>query len=221
MPDVSPVTPDAAFTCSKKGLEIFGRYFILWLILGGILWLTQGNLNLFKWVHTHHQPVADLFFRFFTIAGTATVIIPVLLAVYWFRFRNRYFLILALATQIGSLLVNQAMKSGFARPRPVALYGQEPWFHYISGEVLHRAKSFPSGHTAGAFAFVFLLSLLIRKQEGRYVSLLFLAAILVGYSRMYLGQHFYADIYVGSIEGVLVCMLVLFGFYKTGYCKII
>jgi membrane-associated phospholipid phosphatase len=219
--DLLPVAPDSAFACSKKGVYTFICCFLAWVVLGGILLLTYGNLPLFKWVHTHHVHLGDIFFRYYTAIGTAVVIIPVLLALFWYRYRNRYFLLLVISTQIGSLLINQAMKFAFAHARPVALYGDEPWFHYISGEVLHRAHSFPSGHTAGAFAFAFLLSLLSRSQSVLKAILLCVAALLVAYSRMYLGQHFFTDIYVGSIEGVVVCTAVLLAFYKAGYCRFI
>lgn len=217
--DLLPVAPDSAFACSKAGFNTFIRYFLVWVVLGGILLLSYGPLPLFKWVHTHHSHLGDLFFRWYTTIGTALVIIPILLLLFWFRYRNRYFLLLVICTQLGSLVVNQVMKFAFAHARPVALYGTEHWFHYIDGEVLHRAHSFPSGHTAGAFAFSFLLSLLSRNQATVKAVLLFLAALLVGYSRMYLGQHFFTDIYVGSIEGVAVCVSVLFAFRKAGYCR--
>ena len=219
--DLLPVAPDSAFACSKKGVYTFIRLFLAWVLLGGILLLTYGNLPLFKWVHTRHFHLGDLFFRFYTVIGTAIIIIPVLLALFWYRYRNRYFLLLVICTQVGSLLINQIMKFTFAHSRPVILHGNEAWFHYIDGEVLHRARSFPSGHTAGAFAFAFLLALLSRRQATLKSILLFLGALLVGYSRMYLGQHFFIDIYVGSIEGVLVCVTVLYAFYKAGYCRFV
>lgn len=219
--DLLPVAPDHAFACSKTGFKTFMYYFLVWVVLGGILLLTYGPLPLFKWVHTHHFHLGDLFFRFYTITGTAAIIMPVLLGLFWYRYRNRYFLLLVICTQVGSLLINQAMKFAFAHARPVALYGEESWFHYINGEVLHRAHSFPSGHTAGAFAFTFLLSLLSRSQATLKAVLLFFAALLVAYSRMYLGQHFFTDIYIGSIEGVAVCVSVLFAFRKAGYCRFV
>ena len=218
--DLLPVAPDQAFVCSKKGFNAFVLCALLWFVMGGLLLLVWGNMPVFRWVHTHHHHLTDLFFRFYTITGTAALIIPVLLLLFWFRHRNRYFLLLVICTQVGSLLVNQAMKFGFAHARPVAVYGEEHWFHYIAGETLHRTNSFPSGHTAGAFAFVFLLSLLVRQQVVMKVILLFLAALLVAYSRMYLGQHFFTDIYVGSIEGIVVCIAVLFAFRKAGYCRL-
>ena len=38
----------------------------------------------------------------------------------------------------------------------------------------------------------------------------FLIALLVGYSRVYLSQHFFEDVYVGSIIGVSVTLVVYY-----------
>ena len=37
---------------------------------------------------------------------------------------------------------------------------------------------------------------------------LFFIALLVGYSRIYLAQHFFEDVYIGSILGTVCAMLV-------------
>jgi membrane-associated phospholipid phosphatase len=42
--------------------------------------------------------------------------------------------------------------------------------------------------------------------------LFFLLAIACGYSRLYLGQHFFADVYAGSIVGTLLSV----GLYMLG-----
>ena len=61
-------------------------------------------------------------------------------------------------------------------------------------------SSFPSGHTFSAFA-IYTFFALVSKQK--WVSLLCsLLAIGVGFSRVYLNQHFLEDIYLGSILGV-------------------
>ena len=39
-------------------------------------------------------------------------------------------------------------------------------------------------------------------------------AILVGYSRIYLSQHFFEDVYAGSIIGVVITIIVYFSINK-------
>jgi membrane-associated phospholipid phosphatase len=62
--------------------------------------------------------------------------------------------------------------------------------------------SFPSGHTIGAFAFFYLLTSLAPSKTATFL-LLFLAT-MVGFSRIFLAQHFPLDVVVGSFIGVLV-----------------
>lgn len=195
---------------AHNGLKIFLAVSALWLLAGGMLLAVYGDTFLFRYIHTRHNPAFDYFFKYYTLAGTAVVIIPVLLLIFWFRYRSRDFFLLLLATQIGSLLVNQAMKFWFAHPRPAAVSGGEPWFHRIAGEELHYANSFPSGHTAGAFAFFLFLAFLLPKRRAAWSILFIFLALLVAYSRIYLGQHFFSDVYAGSIEGMLICLCMLY-----------
>jgi membrane-associated phospholipid phosphatase len=62
--------------------------------------------------------------------------------------------------------------------------------------------SFPSGHTATAFSMFFLLALIYNKKGVGLVCCLL--AIIAGFSRMYLLQHFLLDVLAGSILGVAI-----------------
>ena len=73
-----------------------------------------------------------------------------------------------------------------------------------------RGKSFPSGHTSQTF---FMMSLLIHHfQPNPLVGLLLYAvAILVGFTRLYVGVHFPRDVVggaiLGSVWGILAALL--------------
>lgn len=78
--------------------------------------------------------------------------------------------------------------------------------HFVPNVDVHSFHSFPSGHTATMFCFAVLLSLLLRK---RWISIVLLVlAVLVGYSRIYLLQHFLMDVAVGAAVGVIVTWAV-------------
>lgn len=64
--------------------------------------------------------------------------------------------------------------------------------------------SFPSGHTATAFAGAVVLAIF---HPPLRVPALALAAV-VGLSRVYLGVHFWADVVVGACVGVLIGLAV-------------
>ena len=60
--------------------------------------------------------------------------------------------------------------------------------------------SFPSGHTAGAFAACWLLYKYLPKKYG--LTLLVLGT-LMGFSRMYVGVHYLSDVLAGAAVGCL------------------
>ncbi|MFM7587462.1 MAG: phosphatase PAP2 family protein, partial [Bacteroidota bacterium] len=79
----------------------------------------------------------------------------------------------------------------------------------------HRHQSFPSGHTAAAFAIASLLCLidppkpLAQYSTGARQLLLLTLAFAVGYTRVYLSQHFFADVLAGSFLGVFSAALTI------------
>lgn len=73
-----------------------------------------------------------------------------------------------------------------------------------SGEHKRWNSSFPSGHTAGAFAFANSFS----KIERDYKFHLFTWALLVGFSRIYLGRHWFSDCVVGAGMGILISEII-------------
>ena len=74
----------------------------------------------------------------------------------------------------------------------------------VPGYELRSWNSFPSGHTISAFGLFCMMAFFLKKH---YLKLLVMVvAVLVAYSRVYLMQHFYVDVYVGSMIGVAMAM---------------
>ena len=78
----------------------------------------------------------------------------------------------------------------------------------VAGAPLLQNYSFPSGHTTFIFAGMCYLSLLVKSHF--YQIVFFVLALLCGLSRIYLFQHFYVDVYVGSILGICITLLLYF-----------
>jgi undecaprenyl-diphosphatase len=66
-----------------------------------------------------------------------------------------------------------------------------------------HGNSFPSNHAANAFAFATALSLFIRRGKFIY----FFLAVLVSYSRVYVGVHFPLDVVCGATIGYFSALL--------------
>ncbi len=73
---------------------------------------------------------------------------------------------------------------------------------------LYGYHSMPSGHTMLAFAAFGLAALLLPFRYRALGLLFFWTALMVGFSRMFLVQHFLRDVLSGSVFGVLVADLV-------------
>ena len=91
---------------------------------------------------------------------------------------------------------------GFTEVLKRATRRERPYLKYpdlITGKSLSTGYSFPSGHTATAFATATSLSLTFPKWY--VIAPSFAYASAVGYSRMYLGVHYPSDAVGGALLG--------------------
>jgi undecaprenyl-diphosphatase len=98
-----------------------------------------------------------------------------------------------LATFAITTATTLAIKNIVKRPRPYQTYTD------IYPDHLEDGRSFPSGHTSVAFGAATSLS--IHHKQWYVVVPALTWATAVGYSRMYLGQHYPTDILAGAITG--------------------
>jgi membrane-associated phospholipid phosphatase len=84
--------------------------------------------------------------------------------------------------------------------------------HFVEGMTIHTQNSFPSGHSTGAFALFLFMTLAVPHKK---LGILFLAlAIVAAFTRVYLLQHFFEDVFVGSVIAVTYTTL-LFTLFET------
>jgi membrane-associated phospholipid phosphatase len=157
-------------------------------------------------IHQNHHAFADYFFWLVTYLGDGLIFVPFGLYCIFFR---RDFLVPLIAGIILSTLFTHLLKRVIfpEELRPVSLEMENMTLRRVLGLKLHRMNSFPSGHTATAFTAGLLFVQLVQSRIATFV--VPILAFLVAYSRVYLGQHFVADILVGASIGILSAWLAL------------
>ena len=173
--------------------------------LSGILFLMlrygkgPSHILVNKW----NSPAADTFFKYVTDLGDGALFAVVIIILVFFSFRWAFYeLLAALMTLIFVFITKQLIFKGM--PRPVKYFENQDVLHLVDGVKMHEWNSFPSGHTITAFAIFMILVLVVKNN---YLKFLFvMAAILAGYSRVYLSQHFLGDIFSGAIIGTLIAV---------------
>lgn len=145
----------------------------------------------------------DAFFTFYTSLGNGGLaFILVGLALLPFK-KTRKAGIMALgAMLVGLILTNLTLKPLVDRTRPwVAIEGLVP---LVETEL---SKSFPSGHTTAAFAFAAGIWHGLEDERARWVrwakGIALAAAVLMGFSRLYVGVHYPTDVLGGVVVGLL------------------
>ncbi len=187
-------------TNGEKGISYFlTPYFLFFIIIfAAVIQYPKAELHLL--MNENHTPFGDFFFRMWTEMGGGVV--PFIFLGLLFLYRYSYTIYLLSAQLVGGI-ISLIAKRGFNEARPL-LYFQEKFsditLPLVEGVRMYKVHSFPSGHTITAFALFFGLALIV---TNKWLKLLFFVmAALVGYSRVYLSQHFAVDILAGSAIGI-------------------
>ena len=194
----------------KKFKDILnsGKYFLLpyivLFIVCSILLTVFSKSEIHIWLNKYNSGFFDFFFKYFTNVGDGLFVVLISILLLFYRYGMA---LLVFCTYSISGILTQILKR-FAFPevvRPKIFFEGNDNLHFIKGVYLNTSNSFPSGHTTSAFA-MFLCFALVAKNKYLQVTF-FILACLVGYSRMYLSQHFLVDVLGGSFVGVFVVLI--------------
>ncbi|MEW6675869.1 MAG: glycosyltransferase family 39 protein [Nitrospirota bacterium] len=151
--------------------------------------------------HTLQNNLFDAIMPFIT-SRAYLLFLP--LFIYLF-FKDRKKAGIALAIAFASLALSDwssyILKQIFERPRPCNML---EGVHLLIG--CSRSYSMPSNHTANAFAFATPFYILF-KERLRYTFII--VALLVGFSRVYVGVHYPSDVLAGALLGVVLAISVI------------
>lgn len=183
------------------GFFLLGYMLVFPALLVLVLSVPKGVIHLR--MNAVHTPFLDVLMKYWTFLGDGLLLVILSVGLLMISFRH-FFTGLAAFTfgGIGSQVFKRLLFSDLPRPiKYFELFGGGEQLYLVEGVDMYTWLSFPSGHTSTAFALFFALSLMTRSaltQVG-----LFLLALGVGYSRIYLSQHFLMDVVGGSVLGLV------------------
>jgi len=186
------------------GFNIPGALIILTAILFSTIYSREQT---HIWFNGFHSESLDAVMKGWTFLGDGTVALIIVLL--FLLIRLRYFFILFASYAISGItaqLFKRTLFNGMPRPtKYFELNNLDYDLYLVPGVEIHSWHSFPSGHTATAFGVFFGISLILKSRALQFICLIL--AIGVGYSRIYLSEHFLMDVTAGAIIGILSAYL--------------
>ena len=160
------------------------------------------DLYVYQFLHYFKSPFMTNMFTTITHLGGFIGITAVIILIFLF---NRRFALSCLSLSVLQQILNNILKIIFKRPRPSVEHLVE-----VSN------YSFPSGHAMAITCLYSLIICYIYRSKPNYRNVLIilcvLVIILVNLSRVYLGVHYFSDVFAGSM---LSLSLVLYVSNKT------
>jgi undecaprenyl-diphosphatase len=139
--------------------------------------------------------------------------VPVAFA-WWFHARRmeavKGVLVAALAVGLADNVNHRLIKPAFARSRP-----SKAGISVVMRTPQHYGYSFPSNHAANTAAAAYVL----RAVSPGLAAAALLVAVVISYSRVYVGVHFPADVLAGALVGCACGWLVLWALRRLKLLK--
>ena len=171
-------------------------------------------------LNSFHTHTVDTFFKYYSTLAEWPLYILALLPIIWKKIEIT---ILFAMSEISGGIILQILKHFFSSDRPACVFERchDMVLPVVDGVSLHHSNSFPSGHASTFFVFFTCIAIYLAyryKKSGEHsrkklilanllMILLLILAVLGGYSRIYLSQHFLSDVCVGSIIGFITPFL--------------
>jgi membrane-associated phospholipid phosphatase len=168
-----------------------------------ILSVVYTKAQIYFTFNSWHFAFGDIFFALWTNMGDGLVCVILAIGLILYNYRKGFLLG---TSYILTSIVAQVLKHIVGTQRPVIFFkAQYSKIYLVKGVQMLETMSFPSGHTTSAFTAAVVLTYITPRKAWGLIFLIL--AVLVGYSRMYLSEHFFEDVVGGSAIGVLITVI--------------
>jgi undecaprenyl-diphosphatase len=170
--------------------------------------IKQLDTHLFLIINGLYSPFFD---NFMLLVSGKIIWIPLYASVLYVLIKNwkieAIWLILAfiLCIVISDQFASGFLKNTVKRLRPSSVDELSGVIHLVKGYLGGGKYGFASSHASNSFGFAMLSALILRRKN--YTIAIFSWAIVVGYSRIYLGAHYPLDVLGGAAIGITAAYL--------------
>ena len=161
--------------------------------------------KLFLYLNNLGNPSWDWFWLLITDKWTAIPLYALLLYLIFKRYGVKGTIIslvmIALLITCTDQLAN-LFKHGFERPRPCRQEGVMEYARFIA--VRCGRFGYFSAHASSTFALAIFSGLILKKAYPKLIYIMLFWALVVGYSRIYVGVHYPLDVITGMLIGAFL-----------------
>jgi len=192
-----------------------GSFLVLALEIGQQDWLVRFDHSLSASLYEHSTVNAVRIFQLVSVFGDASTLAStsVVFVIALVIIRHWRLLFLWTITLPGAGILNQFLKNTLQRQRPQL---PKPW-------IAESGWSFPSGHAMCSLVIYGLLAYSIcflptsRAVRLSFGLLTILLVFAIGFSRLYLGAHYFSDVMAGYLAGTFWLVLCITGNQAAQY----
>lgn len=171
----------------------------------------------FLTVNSHHNAYFD---SVMWLVSGKLIWVPMYVSLFFVLLKNySYKVVFAILLAIGVVILftdsftAQVIRPWVCRLRPSNLDNPMSTMVHIVDGYRGGAYGFPSNHASNTWGLAFFITFLFRRYKLTFF--FFLWALLVCYSRMYLGVHYFGDLLIGGLLALAGASTVFYVFRKV------
>lgn len=171
----------------------------------------------FLTVNSHHNAYFD---SVMWLVSGKLIWVPMYVSLFFVLLKNySYKVVFAILLAIGVVILftdsftAQVIRPWVCRLRPSNLDNPMSSMVHIVDGYRGGAYGFPSNHASNTWGLAFFITFLFRRYKLTFF--FFLWALLVCYSRMYLGVHYFGDLLIGGLLALAGASTVFYVFRKV------